>query len=90
MSTTYALLIYRTAPAEPTPEAGERALVGHRALQAEAAASGDLHAGRAAVELDGPTVGDGQGLLRRLADLGGLAVAVGARVIAAGATDECE
>lgn len=42
--TTYALLIYRTAPAEPAPEDSERALVGHRALQKDAEAKGDLHA----------------------------------------------
>jgi hypothetical protein len=44
--TTYALLIYRTAPpAEPIPELDERqGLSGHRALQGEAAARGDLHA----------------------------------------------
>lgn len=41
--TTYALLIYRTAPAEPAAADAERALVGHRALQREAAAKGDLH-----------------------------------------------
>ena len=42
--TTYALLIYRTAPREPTAEASERALQGHRVLQKESAARGDLHA----------------------------------------------
>jgi hypothetical protein len=44
--TTYALLIYRTAPPTvPIPELEEKAaLVGHRALQAEAAARKDLHA----------------------------------------------
>jgi hypothetical protein len=44
--TTYALLIYRTSPAsEPIPELEDRrALSGHRALQAEAAARRDLHA----------------------------------------------
>jgi hypothetical protein len=43
---TYALLIYRTAPPSiPIPELEERAaLAGHRALQAEAAASEQLHA----------------------------------------------
>jgi len=43
---TYALLIYRTAPlSEPIPELEERAaLAGHRALQADAAARGQLHA----------------------------------------------
>ena len=38
----YALLIYRTAPSDPAPESSERALEGHRALQREAAARGDL------------------------------------------------
>lgn len=44
--TTYALLIYRTTPAaEPIPELdGRQALAGHRALQTEAAARGQLHA----------------------------------------------
>jgi hypothetical protein len=42
--TTYALLIYRTAPLEPMPESSERALAGHRALQQEASARGELHA----------------------------------------------
>jgi hypothetical protein len=44
--TTYALLIYRSAPTtESIPELEERrALSGHRALQAEAAARGELHA----------------------------------------------
>jgi hypothetical protein len=44
--TTYALLIYRTAPPSiPIPELEERqALIGHRALQSEAAARKDLHA----------------------------------------------
>ena len=43
---TYALLIYRTAPPSvPIPELEERAaLAGHRALQAETAASKQLHA----------------------------------------------
>ena len=43
---TYALLIYRTAPlSERIPELEERAaLAGHRALQADAAALGQLHA----------------------------------------------
>ena len=43
---TYALLIYRSSPASaPIPELDERtALAGHRALQAEAAAKGELHA----------------------------------------------
>ena len=42
---TYALLIYRTVPlSEPIPELEERAaLAGHRALQAQAAAQGQLH-----------------------------------------------
>jgi hypothetical protein len=42
--TTYALLIYRTAPDEPAPESAEQALEGHRALQMSASARGDLHA----------------------------------------------
>lgn len=44
--TTYALLIYRRSPPEiPIPELEERnALVGHRALQVEAASTRDLHA----------------------------------------------
>jgi hypothetical protein len=43
---TYALLIYRTSPPTVTvPELDEKqALAGHRALQAEAAATKDLHA----------------------------------------------
>lgn len=43
---TYALLIYRTSPASvPMPELEERAaLAGHRAVQAEAAAKGQLRA----------------------------------------------
>ena len=44
MPTTYALLIYRTAPAEPSQSASRKALSGHRAVQKEAAAKGDLHA----------------------------------------------
>jgi hypothetical protein len=41
-TTTYALLIYRTAPPAP---AGDRAqLAPHRALQAEVSARGELHA----------------------------------------------
>ncbi len=42
---TYALLIYRMAPpSEPIPELEERAaLAGHRAVQAEASARGELH-----------------------------------------------
>ncbi|TAK28621.1 MAG: hypothetical protein EPO40_12960 [Myxococcaceae bacterium] len=45
MAVTYALLIYRTAPpSEPIPELEERAaLAGHRALQKEASARGELH-----------------------------------------------
>lgn len=39
---TYALLIYQVG-AEPSPESSARALEGHRALQAEASARGDLH-----------------------------------------------
>jgi hypothetical protein len=42
--TPYALLIYRTSPAEPSAAASARALEGHRAVQEEAAARGDLHA----------------------------------------------
>lgn len=44
--TTYALLIYRTLPVtEPLPELDDQlALAGHRALQAEAATLGQLHA----------------------------------------------
>lgn len=41
---TYALLIYRTKEQEPSPPDVERALEGHRAVQAESSASGDLHA----------------------------------------------
>ena len=43
---TYTLLIYRTLPlSAPIPELEERAvLAGHRALQAETAALGQLHA----------------------------------------------
>jgi hypothetical protein len=52
--TTYALLIYRTSPeAVGIPELDEKqALVGHRALQAEAAARKDLHA---VARLDAPS-----------------------------------
>ena len=52
--TTYALLIYRTSPeAVPIPELDEKeSLVGHRALQAEAAARKDLHA---VARLDAPS-----------------------------------
>jgi hypothetical protein len=52
--TTYALLIYRTAPPSASiPELDEKqALVGHRALQAEAAARNDLHA---VARLDAPS-----------------------------------
>jgi hypothetical protein len=44
--TTYALLIYRSAPASvPVPELEEKhGLVRHRALQSEAAARKELHA----------------------------------------------
>ena len=44
--TTYALLIYRTTPVtEPISKLDEgQALAGHRALQAEASAGGQLHA----------------------------------------------
>ena len=42
--TPYALLIYRTAPLDPVPDSSERALAGHRALQREASARGELHA----------------------------------------------
>lgn len=42
--TTYALLIYRTAPSEPASSGRAQALEGHRALQKEAAARGDLRA----------------------------------------------
>ncbi|MCA9644511.1 MAG: hypothetical protein KC492_27655 [Myxococcales bacterium] len=54
--TTYALLIYRTAPAsEPMPDHDEqRALVEHRALQAAAAERGALHA---VARLDAPKHG---------------------------------
>jgi hypothetical protein len=43
---TYVLLIYRTAqPSEPiSDEAARNALAGHRAVQAEAHARGELHA----------------------------------------------
>jgi hypothetical protein len=43
---TYVLLIYRTAsPSEPiSDEAVREALAGHRVVQAEAAARGELHA----------------------------------------------
>jgi hypothetical protein len=51
--TTYALLIYRSSPPTvPIPELEEtQALVGHRALQAEAAARNELHA---VARLDAP------------------------------------
>lgn len=42
-TTTYALLIYQ-AGREPTPAEERRALAGHRAVQSEASARGDLHA----------------------------------------------
>jgi hypothetical protein len=41
--TTYALLIYR-ADRDPAPEDERRALKGHRAVQSEASARGELHA----------------------------------------------
>ena len=41
--TTYALLIYRAAQ-EPSADNEQRALTGHRALQAKASARGELHA----------------------------------------------
>lgn len=41
---TYALLIYRSGPSEPAADRAEVALAGHRALQKEAAARGELHA----------------------------------------------
>lgn len=52
--TSYALLIYRaTPPDDPISAAAERrALSGHRALQAEAAARGDL---QAVARLDAPS-----------------------------------
>ena len=51
--TAYALLIYRISPPSvPIPELDEQqALVGHRALQVEAAQRKDLHA---VARLDGP------------------------------------
>jgi hypothetical protein len=51
---TYTLLIYRTTPAsEPMAQKEERAaLAGHRALQAEAEARGELHA---VARLDDPS-----------------------------------
>lgn len=54
--TTYALLIYRTAPAsEPLPERDDqRALAAHRALQVEAAHRGALHS---VARLDAPDRG---------------------------------
>ncbi|MDD9946215.1 MAG: YciI family protein [Myxococcales bacterium] len=48
----YALLIYRTAPAEPSSDDSERALRGHRALQKEASGRGDLAAVAKLAELD--------------------------------------
>ncbi|MFO0744736.1 MAG: YciI family protein [Myxococcota bacterium] len=53
MTTTYAMLIYRTAPAEVAlPSRDERqTLEGHRALQAEAATAHQLHA---VARLDAP------------------------------------
>jgi hypothetical protein len=49
---TYALLIYRTGPAEPTADSSEQALVGHRALQREASRQGDLHSVARLAEVD--------------------------------------
>lgn len=50
---TYALLIYRTAPASVRiPEDESRALERHRSLQVEAASRGNLHA---VARLDEPT-----------------------------------
>ncbi|TPV93242.1 MAG: YciI family protein [Myxococcales bacterium FL481] len=46
---TYALLIYCTTDGHAAPEGAERALVGHRAVQAEAEHRGDL---RAVAKLD--------------------------------------
>lgn len=43
-TTTYSLLIYRATAGESVPADAARAMQGHRALQAEAAANGDLHA----------------------------------------------
>ena len=43
-TSTYALLIYRATGREPTVANARRALAGHRALQSEAAARGELHA----------------------------------------------
>ncbi len=40
---TYALLIYRANLGEPPRESSEQALEGHRALQQESSATGDLH-----------------------------------------------
>ncbi|MCA9611724.1 MAG: YciI family protein [Sandaracinus sp.] len=42
--TTYALLIYRVKDSRPGQGAREETLEGHRALQKEAHAAGDLHA----------------------------------------------
>ncbi len=41
---TYALLIYRTGPAEPSSERSEVALRGHRELQRQASEKGELRA----------------------------------------------
>jgi hypothetical protein len=41
---TYALLIYRSGLGEAAPESARRVLPGHRAVQAEASARGELHA----------------------------------------------
>jgi hypothetical protein len=43
VKTTYALLIYR-ADKDPTPADERRALEGHRALQSQSSARGELHA----------------------------------------------
>lgn len=50
---TYMLLIYRTGAEEPPPDKVDQALVGHRALQKEAASQDELHA----VAKLGPTRG---------------------------------
>ncbi len=54
--TTYALLIYRSGESEPAPEDAERALVGHRALQKQAASRGELHAVARLADVDGAKV----------------------------------
>ncbi len=43
-SSTFALLIYRRGAHEPPPDRVGEALVGHRAVQADAAGRGQLHA----------------------------------------------